>query len=545
MPRWLGSRLPIPQALSGEQRMQALGHIEVLRRALDHAGCRLIDALDTSGGFEIDGHRNAKSAVKHRCRVTGSEALRRVRTARAWRHLPAVAAACEQRQIPVESMRAIGTAVANPRVAEFLDAADPVFAEQAATETVDDFVEWLHQWERLADADGAAEATDKAHKRRSVTLTQNDIDGSWHLRGTFGPLHGAVLNRILTKYEDAEFQADWDEAKQRLGTQPRLEQLERSSGQRRADALLAVVPPRRVHTGRRPLPRAAGQHRDDPGGLRGRARPPRRRAATRRPADVDAHRCHTDLGERIPASEALQAALLGYVRRVVVDSHSNVIDLGRRRRLFTGSSREAVELQNMLRGRTGIQCSWPGDRGHPFRQQADHREPAARGGPTDAANGDLYCGAHNRLKERGFRPVRTARRRLGHPAPRRPPHHRLGLSTRCLRWRYHRPRPRLGPRTARNLSHRSPGMPMTEPERHELYELAKHHVNDRFAELMISALPPDPSRLATKDDLAILSSELRVEMRDLTSQQTRTLMVGLVLSITALAITQIVLATIA
>jgi len=95
-------------------------------------------------------------------------------------------------------------------------------------------------------------------------------------------------------------------------------------------------------------------------------------------------------------------------------------------------------------------------------------------------------------------------------------------------------------------------MPMTEPERHELYELAKRHVNDRFAELMISALPPDPSRLATKDDLAVLGAglrahmaELRVEMRDLTSQQTRTLMVGLVLSITALAITQIVLAAIA
>ena len=104
-------------------------------------------------------------------------------------------------------------------------------------------------------------------------------------------------------------------------------------------------------------------------------------------------------------------------------------------------------------------------------------------------------------------------------------------------------------------------MPMTEPERHELYELAKHHVNHRFADLMISALPPDPTRLATKDDLAVLGAdlrtemaelsgslrvemaELRVEMRDLTSQQTRTLMIGLVLSITALAITQIVLAT--
>ena len=83
-------------------------------------------------------------------------------------------------------------------------------------------------------------------------------------------------------------------------------------------------------------------------------------------------------------------------------------------------------------------------------------------------------------------------------------------------------------------------MPMTEPERHELYELAREHVNDRFAELMISVLPREPSRLATKEDLRLLGAELRVEMRDLTSQQTRTLMLGLVLSITALAITQIV-----
>lgn len=118
----------------------------------------------------------------------------------------------------------------------------------------------------------------------------------------------------------------------------------------------------------------------------------------------------------------------------------------------------------------------------------------------------------------------------------------------------------------------------TEIERHELYETAKREVSDRFAELMMSSLPPHPERLATKDDLTVLGGELRtemadlrtelrtemadlrtemahfrtelrvemaglrVEMRDLTNQQTRTLMLGLVGSITALAITQLVLA---
>ena len=81
---------------------------------------------------------------------------------------------------------------------------------------------------------------------------------------------------------------------------------------------------------------------------------------------------------------------------------------------------------------------------------------------------------------------------------------------------------------------------------------------------MIKALPPDPQRLATKDDLAVLGSELRAEMadlrgdlrvemaqlrtelkvkmQDLTSGQTRTMMLGLVGSITALTVTQLVVA---
>ncbi len=103
-------------------------------------------------------------------------------------------------------------------------------------------------------------------------------------------------------------------------------------------------------------------------------------------------------------------------------------------------------------------------------------------------------------------------------------------------------------------------MSMTEPERHELYELAKRDVSERFAQLMIKALPPDPQRLATKDDLAVLGSELRAEMadlrtelrtgiaelrtemRDMTSGQTRTMMFGLVGSVTALAVTQLIVA---
>ena len=99
-------------------------------------------------------------------------------------------------------------------------------------------------------------------------------------------------------------------------------------------------------------------------------------------------------------------------------------------------------------------------------------------------------------------------------------------------------------------------MSVTERQRHELHEWAKRVGDQEVAATLMELLPPVGwADVATKRDLDHLGSqlraelsevrsELRVEMRDLTSQQTRTLMIGLVLSITALAITQIVIAAI-
>ncbi|WP_436794824.1 hypothetical protein [Actinospongicola halichondriae] len=61
-------------------------------------------------------------------------------------------------------------------------------------------------------------------------------------------------------------------------------------------------------------------------------------------------------------------------------------------------------------------------------------------------------------------------------------------------------------------------MSATEAERHELYELARHHVNDRYAELMMKSLPPEPERLATKDDVAFAQAATRADMAELRTE---------------------------
>ncbi len=90
-------------------------------------------------------------------------------------------------------------------------------------------------------------------------------------------------------------------------------------------------------------------------------------------------------------------------------------------------------------------------------------------------------------------------------------------------------------------------MSTTESERHELYELAKHEVGDRFAELMMKSLPEHPYRLATKDDLLLVEAGLRTDMAEMEirlvtrihdeiTSSTRTVVLSLVSSVTALAI---------
>jgi hypothetical protein len=81
-----------------------------------------------------------------------------------------------------------------------------------------------------------------------------------------------------------------------------------------------------------------------------------------------------------------------------------VLDMGRRRRLFTGPQREAVLLAAGKCGHPG--CGLPG-----HLCQADHVVPASRGGPTSTRNGGAECQGHNLWKNKGGTTLRDAKGR--------------------------------------------------------------------------------------------------------------------------------------
>ena len=84
----------------------------------------------------------------------------------------------------------------------------------------------------------------------------------------------------------------------------------------------------------------------------------------------------------------------GYVRRIVVDPDGVVLDMGRKRRLFTGAARTAVKLMES-------HCGHPGCTVGSRHADIDHMDEWDRDdGRTDVDNGRVRCSSHNRVKTR-------------------------------------------------------------------------------------------------------------------------------------------------
>ena len=400
-----------PSGLTDRALLAEAVELERVRRRLDAVTVARAGRIDRSNAYRGDGHTSATAAVKHLGRLSGAEASTRVKGAAVLRRLPLFATSFGAGEIPTAHLGVLGRVGANPRVVGLFEEADEWFRARAVELDHDGFRMVVQQWEQLADADGAEQRSEREHERRNATVTKG-FDGSFRTKANHGSLQGASIAQILEAFERAEFEADWADARARCGESASKDDLGRTSAQRRADAMYKVF-------------QLAAASPDVPTGVSATvnivideetfATELERRAATgvmsrpdHDPARVDETVCRTTEGVLVTPGEVVLASMVGLVRAIVIDRHGNVINHGRARRLFTGASRDAVLLRDSLRDPAGVRCAFAGCDVPGWRCQIDHREPVARGGPTDHTNGDPACGFHNRLKETGFRPVHRA-----------------------------------------------------------------------------------------------------------------------------------------
>ena len=73
-------------------------------------------------------------------------------------------------------------------------------------------------------------------------------------------------------------------------------------------------------------------------------------------------------------------------------------------------------------------------------------------------------------------------------------------------------------------------MAIDEAARLRLYEHVRAAFDEDAADTLMNALPRDPDRFATKDDLAVLDASLRAEFRAAISDLQRSLFFGMIAS---------------
>ena len=365
----------------------------VVRRA-EAAVVAVLDEADQRGSWKADGHASVRGWARSTVRWSDVEVRDRVRTVRLVRDAPLVAEELAEGRIGVAQVRELARARANPRVGAQITDAIPLLVEHAEHLPFTEFRICVNRWESLADVDGTHRSHEEAHAGRSAQAAM--LGNTFHFNAQGGALDGAAMMEILARFEQAQFEAEWADLRLRFGDDACPAMMERSAGQRRFDALRAifeqaastrpgVTPPEPVLNLLMDaelydawLRRLTGEDADGP---------------LPDPADVDRRRCETLDGTRLDPVAVVAVSFAGSVRRVVMGAPGVVIDLGRKRRLFTGSAREAAKLQ-------GSRCSWPGC-GRP-RTQIDHTIGWAAGGPTDPANSGPMCDRHNLVKNLGF-----------------------------------------------------------------------------------------------------------------------------------------------
>jgi hypothetical protein len=180
---------------------------------------------------------------------------------------------------------------------------------------------------------------------------------------------GAVVASALDRLEKELFHQDWEEAKARLGRDPLGSELERTTTQRRHDALVLMAERAMAAPPGARLPR------------------PLLVAHFGATAELFGRLCELADGTVITPGEVRRLLPISEIERAIHEAPDRV-RVSERIRLFHGADRRAVEVRDRY-------CTYPGCRVPAEDCDVDHVIPYADGGPTTQENGRLRCPRHH------------------------------------------------------------------------------------------------------------------------------------------------------
>jgi Domain of unknown function (DUF222) len=356
--------------LTANELSDAVLEMQRLRSRLEATEARVLARWDADRVWQSSGAKTGAAWLSCQQRIPIQTARQRIRHARALRTLPEVEAAWSAGEIDRTHLITM-LGVRTPRTKGAFETDHKTLLDSARTKGFADFKRHCDMWEATVDPDGAEQGAESDRAAREVHLSQS-FGGMWFGRTTLDPVSGEIVHGTLAAIERELFDADWAEARERLGRDPMVMELQRTPAQRRADALVEMA-------------------------IRARTAPP----GGRRPAPLFTVLVDYDtfagpileLFNRTGLTPGTAARWLteAYVERIVFDGPSRVIDVGAKRRFFRGALRRAIEV----RDRT---CFHPMCDEVPDRPEIDHIHEASKGGESTQTNGRLGCGFHNRWR---------------------------------------------------------------------------------------------------------------------------------------------------
>ncbi len=359
-----------PDRLTSTEMSEALLEIQRLRARLEATEARLLARWDADKVWQPSGAKSGAAWLARMQRLPIQVTRERVRHARALRSLQEVDEAWADGEVDRSHLVTM-LGKRTSRTQHAFDTDHKVLLESARTRGFVDFKRHCDLWEQFVDQDGAEQRAEDGRSARELHLAQS-YAGMWFGRITLDPISGEIVNEALRQIERELFEHDWAEAKERLGRAPLIVELDRTPAQRRADALVEMATRARTAPadGKRPAPlfTVLVGYETFAGPL------------------LETH-------NRTTLTPGTAARWLdgADIERIVFDGPSRVIDVGVKRRFYTGALRRAIEV----RDRT---CFHPFCDEVPDRVEIDHILEHAKGGETTHDNGRAGCGFHNRRR---------------------------------------------------------------------------------------------------------------------------------------------------
>jgi hypothetical protein len=383
-------------SLVGSEHDELLLELERIGRMVEAAKLGVIDHADRRARFVADGHRSTAAWTRAVTNCSPAESRRKVRAARALRDLSGFRVALSSGDVGIDQVNEIARLHANPRCGGQVADSEAILLQAARQLEYADLCVVSQRWLTLADPDGAHRDHAAADAGRDFRIREHGV--GFAIEAHCGVLQGTAIREMWQRFVDAEFITDWDAARSVDGGRPSASELGRTASQRRFDAFFGMLEAGASNTGEAALADPVvnvivdldtfEQH------LRSQLGGPAPRID---PAGILARRCETIDGLAVDPRDVVALAMVGRVRRIVLDADDVIVNAGRLTRLYRGPLRQAVQALNP-------RCRWLACMLRARISAIDHRHEYAHGGATDAANGEVLCDHHNRLKsQRDYR----------------------------------------------------------------------------------------------------------------------------------------------